>query len=142
MATLFEILGAALAQHKQIRVQVSKMGMLVNFPVDKDRRQTVKVEAYTHKSLTTPMLVVRVVSRAGFFEHHKALRQVLEFNVGKQRPSLMLSDDTDPPALDVVYTEPIDLYNESVGSHIWGLIREVGICADRIEKQFGATDEL
>ncbi len=142
MPSIFETLAYSLSQHKQLKVQATKTALLVNFPVDRVRRQTVKVTARSLPGLAGPTIVARVVSRAGFFEHHTVVRQVLEFNAGKQRPSLMLSDETDPPAIDVVYCEPIDIYNEEVGSQLWKVIREVGLCADNLEKQFGVADEL
>lgn len=88
------------------------------------------------------MTAARVISRAGFLEGHQLVRKALEFNAGKQRVSLILSGDSDPPALDAMLCIPIDVYDEEVYKKIWRVMGEVAAVADNLERQLGGDDEL
>lgn len=138
----FEDLARVFKAQKQLKVQATKAGMLVNLPVAGNRRQTVKVTARTLPGGTTQVVAARVVSRAGYVEDHLLVRKALEFNAGKQRVSLILSGDSDPPALDVMLCIPIDLHDEGVANTIWRVMKEVATVADGLEKKLGSGDDL
>lgn len=142
MATFFQTLGHILRTIKDVQVQSNKGAILVNLPVTRDRRQTVKVTASLVRGGGHELTVARFMSRSGFVESHVLVRKSLEFNSGKQRFGLCLSTDADPPALDAVAGLPIDIYDEQVAQKLWQVMRDVAAGADNIERQLGGQDEL
>ena len=75
-------------------------------------------------------------------EDHKLVRKALEYNAGKQRVALCLSDDCEPPALDAILCVPIDPHDEHAPIEIWDVMVEVAAVADNLERQLSSTDEL
>lgn len=142
MATFFENLGRILSTIKGVEVQYNKAALLINAPITQNRRQTVKVTATTIRNASGELSVARFTSRSGFVDNHVLVRKSLEFNSGKQRFGLCLSNDSDPPALDAVAGLPIDIYDEQVAQKLWQVIREIGAGADNLERQLGGEDEL
>lgn len=142
MATLFQSLARSLASIKGVKVEATKAGILVNVPVDKTRRQTVKVTAAGVRVAGGEMIVARLVSRTGYVDNPVLVRKVLEFNAGRQRFGLCLNTDCDPPALDAVACIPIDMHDENVKNKVWFAINELAKRADLLERQFGASDDL
>ncbi len=102
MATLFQNLARSLTAIKGVKVQATKAAILVNLPVDRARRQTVKVTAASIRVAGGETVVARLVSRTGFIDNPVLVRKALEFNAGRQRFGLCLATDCDPPALDAV----------------------------------------
>ncbi len=142
MATLFQNLARSLTAIKGVKVKATKSAILVNLPVDKTRRQTVKVTAAAIREAGGEMVVARLVSRTGFIDNPVLVRKALEFNAGRQRFGLCLATDCDPPALDAVVCIPIDIYDENVMNTIWRAINELAKRADHLERQFGTSDDL
>jgi hypothetical protein len=142
MATLFQSLARNLAAIKGVKVEATKSAILVNLPVDKTRRQTVKVTAAGIRIGGSEMVVARLVSRTAFIDTPVLVRKALEFNAGRQRFGLCLTTDCDPPALDAVSCMPIDIHDENVMKKLWLAINELGKRADLLERQFGKSDDL
>lgn len=140
--SFFKDLARTFAVNRQLKVQASTMGMLVNMPVAGSRRQTVKITARHVTGGKTQVTSARVVSRAGYLEDYKLVRKALEFNAGKQRVALILSADSDPPALDAMLCIPIDVHDEEVAKKLWRVMKEVAAVADNLERQLGGDDEL
>lgn len=142
MPTIFQSLARSLAAIKGVKVKATKSAILVNLPVDKTRRQTVKVTAAGIRVAGGEMVVARLVSRTGFIDNPALVRKALEFNAGRQRFGLCLATDCDPPALDAVSCMPIDIHDENVMKKIWLAINELARRADHLEQQFGTSDDL
>ncbi|RLS31396.1 MAG: hypothetical protein DWH80_08045 [Planctomycetota bacterium] len=141
MGTIIQRLGHVIRSIKGINVEASPTGILVNLPVAKGRRQTVKLTAARVPGDSNGMIVARLVSRVGFADNHTLVRKLLEFNAGRQRYGLCLSMDCDPPAVDAVACVPIDIYDEGLASRLWQDIQEVGRWADNLERQLGGGDD-
>lgn len=143
MATIFQRLGHSLRSIKGVKVQATASAILVNLPVAPNRRQTVKVTAVKVPGDSDGTMVARLVSRAGFADNHVLVRKLLEFNAGRQRYSLCLSMDSDPPAVDAIASVPINIYDEELAQKLWQLMREIGKWADNLERQLGGeSDDL
>lgn len=140
--SFFMELARVLSHNRHLKVKASKTGVLVNMPVAGNRRQTVKITAHRVRGAKSEVTAARVVSRAGFLEEHQLVRKALEFNAGKQRVSLVLSGDSDPPGLDAMLCIPIDVYDGEVYKKIWRVMGEVAAVADNLERQLGGEDDL
>lgn len=140
--SFFQKLAQTFALTKQLKVQATRTGLLINLPVEGGRRQTVKITARNVEGSKNQVTAARIVSRAGFFEDHSLVRQALEFNAGKQRVSLILSGDSDPPALDAMLCMPIDIHDEEVAKDLFRVIKEVAAVADSLERKLGGGDDL
>jgi hypothetical protein len=140
--SFFKDLARVLSNNRHLKVQATNTAVLVNMPVGGKRRQTVKITAHHVKAAKSQVTAARVVSRAGFLQDHLLVRKALEFNAGKQRVALILSDDSDPPALDAMLCIPIDVHDDDVYKKIWRVMGEVAAVADNLERQLGTEDEL
>jgi hypothetical protein len=140
--SFFTDLARVLSHNRHLKINATKTAVLVNMPVTSTRRQTVKITAHRVRGAKAEVTAARVVSRAGFLEGHQLVRKALEFNAGKQRVSLILSGDSDPPALDAMLCIPIDVYDEEVYKKIWRVMGEVASVADNLERQLNGDDEL
>lgn len=122
-------------------VEASSAGMLVTLPLAGGRRQTVKVTAHKIPRARGAVVALRVISRVGHLEDHKLVKHALEYNAGKQRVSLVLTGDVDPPALDVMLCFPTDVHDENLPHVLFGVMREVALVADRLEQKVGGGDD-
>lgn len=140
--SFFKRLAYMFGKHKHVKVQASSSALLVTLPIAAKRTQTAKITAKVIEGTDPQLIAVSVVSRAGFPEDHKLVRKALEYNAGKQRVALCLSDDCDPPALDAILCVPIDPHDEHAPIEIWDVMVEVAAVADNLERQLSSTDEL
>lgn len=118
-------------------VQYHDASLLVTVPLRRGRAQAVKVTSFKGRFGCYGLL--RYQSRVCLARDARAVRAALTNNANMEWPGYALDCSSDPPAIDVVYSDVADGLDPN---QALTMIQALAAFADRVEQQVGGGDQF